>query len=206
MTSEQKKLAKKALEAAVAFVREQIAKDAANRYSLRADWELPPVDCSRWCRAFSYDDDLFHIVPEDDRHVRITVRAYESTAENCICDGDSLSPDLPGCLEGAIFHDPWYLRLEAIAMATGIQPTALRALGDAVFGNIILSIRGDGLIARTYYWAVRVFGGLYHRTKHAILAVLLSLGILALSGCAGCAIPGIIDDPVAPPVFERTAP
>lgn len=206
MTSTQKDLARKALQAAAAYVRQQIKADAANRYSLLAPWELPAVRCSSICRPFSYDGEYLSIIPAGEDAIRVTVLPYTSTAEHPVCDGCSLSPDLHGCLEAAIIHDPWYLSLESMSRQTGLPESTLRELGDLIFGNIIVALRGDGIIARTYYWAVRIFGGLYHRTKHAILAILLTLGILALSGCAGCAIPSIFDDPVTPPVFEKVSP
>jgi hypothetical protein len=119
-----------ALVAAVAAVRGAIRRDRRNRYSLVRDWTIPPCSCTWW------PDDLAHwetpllvIERVRDSVVRVTVRAYTSTAADNICDGATLSPDsLPGILPAALFHDPWYCRRRVPVF----DPAATYEVGDLV--------------------------------------------------------------------------
>ena len=54
--------------------------------------------------------------------------------------------------------------------------------------------------SRLYYWAVRTFGGAYHRL--AVLVVALGT-LLALGGCAGCTAPdGVFDSSGELPLYH----
>lgn len=176
-------------------------KDAANRYALIEPIVLPRVKCRAVGVApFEWDGPYIAVVPDEgDETVTITVKPY--TAESGVCDGCSLSPDLAGCTEAALVHDPWYLEMEDMAAQIGIPLADLRRLGDAVFGALCSAWGAPGPVARLYHGAVRLFGGLYHRVKgRGILALLLAAATLA----AGCAIPDILDPGgVPPPVFQK---
>ena len=149
MTSEAKALAA-AIRPAIGWIREQIRRDAANRYSLLADWSLPACRCSWWPDSIPvWESDLFRIERVAPGIVAVTVRAYESTAERNVCDGATMSPDTPaGVLPAAIFHDPWYFResdeeprqYELVARACGVSARqALKgAAEDAGFQQILL--------------------------------------------------------------------
>ncbi len=190
------------LSAASTKLRAAIRRDRENRYALKQAWELPPVRCRAvGVEPFAYSGEHVLCLPDADGiRLRIVVRPY--TAESGVCDGCSLAPDWRGCLEGALFHDAWYLDMDAMAEATGIPVAKLRRLGDAVFGDLCRALGAPSVVARIYYSAVRALGGLFH--GH-LGAVVLAASIAALvAGCSGgCAIPDILDGPVPAPIFEK---
>lgn len=189
-------LMKKAFSAAISFVKKQIEKDQNNRYSLLAEWKLPTINCSGICDPFSWEGEYFRITKVSETSISIIVKPYHSSDEHPICDGCSLSPDLRGCIEGAIFHDPWYIEMEQMSKETGISVDSMRKLGDVIFANIAKSIRGDGVISRVYYSAVRFFGGIYHSGKKHALSIILAIAVSLVwcAGCSGCAIPEVFED------------
>jgi len=192
-------MAEEVLASAAKLIRAAYARDRANRYALLAPWTFT-VDCAKEGVApFRYSGPLIGTEPADGALMRVTVKPY--TAESGVCDGCSLSPDLRGCREAALFHDPWYLELEAMAAETGIPAADLRRLGDDIFGALCRALGAPGPVARLYHAAVRWFGGIAHgRLGAAIAALALALA----AGCAG--IPDILDGPVPPPSYERAAP
>lgn len=193
------------LSAAAKWARAAYRRDRANRYALLAPWTLPPVRCRAVGVApFRFAGKLVSVVPEVEPPDldRIVITVLPFTAESGVCDGCTLSPDLRGCVEAALFHDPWYIEMSGMAEATGIPVEDLRRLGDAVFGCLAKSLGAPGPIARIYHAAVRWFGGLFHGHLGAmILAAILAAMVAGCSG--GCAMPDILDGPVPAPTFER---
>ena len=99
----------------------------------------------------------------------ITVYAYDSTPEHPHCDGVSIFPNRilgVSLLEAAMFHDPWYERLEAIAAALGWPVWKVRRAGDVIFRELIIETNKGRHMAVPVAWAayfgVRIFGGIYH--------------------------------------------
>jgi len=184
-------------------VRAAYARDRSNRYALLEPWTFD-VDCGKeGIEPFHYDGGLIATRPLPEGLMRVTVKPY--SAESGVCDGCSLSPDLPGCREAALFHDPWYLEMERMSEATGIPLGDLRRLGDDVFGDLCRRLGAGGPVARLYHAAVRWFGGLYRRASPRLPQILLAaLLAIALAGCAS--IPAILDGPVPTPSYERSAP
>lgn len=169
--------------------------DRANRYALLSPWTLPKL-----AEAIpDYEDDLFLI-----RDSVITVKPYSGN----VCDGATLAPDRIGSWQpviGAIFHDPWYERSDAMAVAWGWPAGAVRKLGDRIFYGILLEVT-PGWLARIYYRAVRVFGGIAHFVMQAAaVAIILSICCAGCSGCTGPDSPW--DDPsgFVLPEYEQTA-
>ena len=130
MTTAESRIAAAALERAVAWVRTQIIRDRANRYSLLRDWTLPACLCSWWPEAVTtWESPLIRIHRNATGVVTVTVRAYSSTAEDNVCDGATLSPDtIPGILPAALFHDPWYY----VEPVPAFDERAEYAVGDLV--------------------------------------------------------------------------
>ena len=183
-------IAADALRRAVEWVRGQIARDRANRYSLRRDWTLPAARCSWWPDALpSWESPLIRIERAAPGVVRVTVRAYTSSAADNICDGATLSPDtIPGILPAALFHDPWYYRgpdgrksFEAVASAAGVSRRTARRFGDQLFRSIARAGGCSRLVADLYYIGIRIG---YPIVRPFIVA-LVAAGLLA-GGCAGC--------------------
>ena len=215
MTSEAKALAA-AIRPAIGWIREQIRRDAANRYSLLADWSLPACRCSWWPDSIPvWESDLFRIERVAPGIVAVTVRAYESTAERNVCDGATMSPDTPaGVLPAAIFHDPWYFResdeeprqYELVARACGVSARKAKRFGDVLFYAIGTAAGGSRALLRCYYLGIRIGTPLYHLLK-PFLAVAVAAGLLA-GGCTGCIGPGddgtFIDPGLyVPPLVEK---
>ena len=104
--------------------------------------------CSFWPDNLAgWQSPLFRISRLDKGAVSITVRAYQSSAEDNVCDGATLSPDnLPGILPAAIFHDPWYYtapgdkqkQFELLAAEIGQPAAVLRKFGDNLFSSLSL--------------------------------------------------------------------
>lgn len=191
-------------------IRAAYRSDSGNRYALTEPLTIPRVRCRAvGVEPFAWRGRWVAVEPNaDGETIRITVSPY--TAEDGVCDGCSLAPDFRGCIEAALFHDPWYLELDRMAADTGVPLPLLRRLGDAVFGALCQCYGAPGIVARVYYNAVRWFGGVFHRIRHgggaAVVAVVLAA--LALAGCAGgCAgIPDILDGDPDAPVWEGPTP
>lgn len=199
-----------ALPKAAVWVRDAIRADRANAYGLDAPWTLPRLggDLRRLdLMPPDYVDEAWHI-----QDGVITELPFPCAWANC--DGCTLSPDWWPRSWGeirayvaAIFHDRWYLWLEKFAAAWGWTVYRVRKLGDIVFANILRALKRGlrGLqrlkaevACRTYYRAVRAFGGPAHAIYRRFTPIALAVaGSLALGGCAGCAVPSAWDDPAA---------
>ncbi len=151
--------------------------------------DIPDFDCE----LFSIKDGTLVLMPAGERH----------------CDGATFAPDKIGDLDFAcayIAHDFWYEMIDCMArdaafVRAGFDAERLRWIGDAILAAQMK--RKSGLWARVYYFAVRTFGGLFHRLGLASFA-LFFLSLAALSGCAGCAeLPdGVFDPNDSDPVYE----
>lgn len=214
-----------------------IKKDRAQAYGLKEDWTLPALSRDRLAPLGLFPPDVatdaFDIVDGV-----VTVLAYPTSSENC--DGCSLAPDeLPKTfggikfLVGALFHDAWYRDLEVLTyffrlaepaepgLKAGWTTKKVRKLGDMIFAGVLNALVEQELTGfqkwlgrqwvKVYYWAVRVFGGLYHKPSQAfaptavrpavrpavrVLVIALSLSV-SVAGCGGCAAPQPFADPSA---------
>ena len=204
-------LAADALRRAIDWVRGQIVRDRLNRYSLRRDWTLPAARCSWWPDALPlWESPLLRIERMAPGVVRVTVRAYTSSAADNVCDGATLSPDtIPGILPAALFHDPWYYRgpdgrksFEAVADACLVSRRTARRFGDQLFRSIARAGGCSWLVAQLYYLGIRIG---YPIVRPFIVA-LVAAGLLA-GGCAGCS-DGTFIDPsdYHPPLYIQTNP
>ena len=209
MTSEI--IAADALRRAVQWVRGQVARDRENRYSLLRDWQLPAAFCSFWPDDIGgWETDLLRIERVASGIVRVTVKAYHSTAADNICDGATLSPDtLPGILPAALFHDPWYYRraggvksFEALAELLGVKPRVTRKFGDALFYSIARAGGCSRFVAWLYYAGIRVG---YPIVKPFIAAAIVALLAGGCAGCIGQGEDGTFVDPsqFTPPAWEQ---
>ena len=211
MTAEAK-IAASVLKPAVEWVRGQIRRDRENRYSLLRDWTLPATVCSFWPESLAgWQSPLFRISRLDKGAVSITVRAYQSSAEDNVCDGATLSPDnIPGIVPAALFHDPWYYtapgdkqkQFELLAAEIGQPASVLRKFGDALFYSIARAGGCPWLVAQLYHFGIRVGYPLVKPFLVAVLAASLAVG------CAGCVSPGddgTFIDPgdYQPPAWEQ---
>ena len=204
-------LAADALRRAIDWVRGQIVRDRLNRYSLRRDWTLPAARCSWWPDALPlWESPLLRIERMAPGVVRVTVRAYTSSAADNVCDGATLSPDtIPGILPAALFHDPWYYRgpdgrksFEAVADACLVSRRTARRFGDQLFRSIARAGGCSWIVAQLYYLGIRIG---YPIVRPFIVA-LVAAGLLA-GGCAGCS-DGTFIDPsdYHPPLYIQTNP
>lgn len=215
MSGADAKLAAAVLKPAVEWVRGQIRRDRDNRYSLVRDWTLPAVVCSFWPDSLAgWQTPLFRISRLGNGAVSITVRAYQSSAEDNICDGATLSPDtIPGIVPAALFHDPWYYtapgdkqkQYELLAAEIGQPASVLRQFGDALFYSIARAGGCPRVVAWMYYIGIRVGYPIVKPFIAAFLAASLAVG------CAGCVSPGddgTFLDPgdYQPPAWEQVAP
>ena len=116
------------------------------------------------------------------------------------CDGATFAPDklIIDIAKGYIPHDAGYAAIEKMAadprwIANGWTESEIRKLWDIVLGQCLdySANKQQGwrkaaskLVARVYYHAVRLFGGIFHKSaKFIIILFLLSLLI------SGCSIP-----------------
>ena len=166
MSDRPKTPAEAALSVAVEWARGAIRRDAQNRYSLTEDWTLPAAHCSFWPdEVTGWESPLFRIEKAALRIVAVTVRAYQSTPDNNVCDGATLSPDnIPGILPAALFHDPWYCRIkgdgakqfELLADALKVPRKAARKFGDGLFYAIARAGGCPWIVAQLYHFGIRV--------------------------------------------------
>jgi len=130
------------------------------------------------------------------------------------CDGSSLAPDRIGSwdtIKAALGHDAIYEYQEKIAAAWGWAVEDVRWLADAMFGDVLLDEAArqksavmrtaGGVFSRIYYWAVRNFGGIYHRAKSGAV---VCVAALVLAGCAS--IPGVFDPSGEQPDYTILGP
>ena len=173
-----------------------IRRDRANRYALRKPWTLPRL-------ADPVPDYAGKLIRIQDRVV--TVHPYAGDVN----DGCTLVPDYIGAwrpVVGAVFHDPWYLEMDAMAAAWGWPVARVRRLGDRVFYAILVHVSSTGL-ARIYYRGVRMFGGLAHFFGQR-MPLVVALLLLGSAGCSGCIGPGQpFEDPsdLTLPDYDQTA-
>ena len=181
------------LSAAAKWTRAAYRRDRSNRYALLQPWVLPPVrSLLVGVAPFAFDGDLVSCrpgqggaSPPGDGFDRIVVTVHPYSADSGVCDGCSYAPDLPGCVEAALFHDAWYLEMDRMAEATGIPVSDLRRLGDAIFGCIARALGAPGPVARVYHAFCRWFGGLLHGHIALLLAALFAgvfegLGLMSM--------------------------
>lgn len=141
---------------------------------------------SKDCPDFECDD--FQI---KDRVMTI----FATGARTPICDGASLAPDKVAgfdVVSSSVVHDCLYHYMSKLAHSWGWYEKQVRQLADEAFGcdllakakaekNTLKRIAYTG-VAYIYYYAVRLFGGLYHNAKNASVFLCLLLFI-------GCSIP-----------------
>lgn len=193
--------------AAARKIKAAYERDKHARYGLKEPLVLPRVRCRAVGVApFAWDGPLIHVEPDEDDTVRITIKPYSSSSG--VCDGCSLAPDLRGCIEAALFHDPWYAEMDAMAAGTGISQADIRRLGDAVFGALCRAYGAPGPVARVYYNAVRWFGQMFHRARGKLAIAVVVAAAAIVAGCSGgCnSIPDILDGDPPAPVFEESSP
>ena len=205
--SEVTALSLKIIKAMRPYVKAQLAKEAANRYSLKEEWYLPPLAKGAILPAGEYEDDIIHIISDGKANL-VWYSPFESTADNPICDGASRFPDVflgISLKEGSIGHDVYYRSLEKIAKAFGVSVSFARKVGDNIFKSINLAQNRGKMFVETVstmtFWGVRLFGGVYHK-RHFAIAILAAS--LALAGCSGCVSSGFDDeDDYTSPVYEK---
>ncbi len=188
---------------AMKALRDGIRRDRANAYALLEPWTLPPLGGDLpglgLMPPAPYADERIRVEFSTQRHgdtepcaseslCFITVLPWELDSREC--DGCTLAPDTWGELKlyaGALFHDRWYLSMEAMAEAWGWPVARVRRLGDIVFATFLvdladacardlrsrpcswlregireLEILGTLASVRLYYRSVRAFGGIAH--------------------------------------------
>lgn len=182
------KLAKILIKKGKEYVKAALEKDAANRYSLKQTWYLPLIE-SHGLPAGEYHGRVINAIC-DGEWIQVWLNAYESTAEDNICDGATCFPDTFLGVDfrpGAAFHDPWYLELEDMAKAFGCEVGLLRDIGDDTFTSVNLAENAGKPFVETIstmvHWGVRIAGGIYHNKHKAVVAVAILLAALALGGC-----------------------
>lgn len=122
------------------------------------------------------------------------LRIYATGKRSPICDGASLAPDKVlgfDVVASSVVHDCIYHYLEAIAECWGWSVSDVRRLADEAFGcDMLYRAKLEknpakrfaySAVAYIYYYAVRLFGGIYHKTKAGLLVI---SAMLFLSGCA----------------------
>lgn len=216
--------------AALAVLRKMIAADKANQYRNNADVTFT---LSLVTPAYQDDLWIFDPVP-DQGITGVILRAYGGPDEEggmVVCDGATSAPDTPkGVLPASGLHDPGYRSIQAIADAWANEPYApganwkrdwvtrlttprrhptwtyadVRQLFDAIFGDAIRDGGGHWLVTRTYYSAVRVFGGIWRAVKTRVPLIITAITLSALlAGCQGCMSPPDIADFDNFPAMER---
>jgi hypothetical protein len=148
--------------------------DRNHRYRLNQAWSLPR---------------LVEAVPDyHGKHVTIEDSVI-TIQPNDVSDGCTLAPDKVGqwiLVEAALAHDAIYDEIEQIAEAWRWKPARVRAWADDVFFAIARA-RAPHWLARIYWHAIRVFGGIAHAVGR-LTAVAILCGVAA--GCGGCGTPG----------------
>lgn len=200
-------IARKLLESAGKYVRAELARDASNLYSLRAEWWLPAISRGTLPQG-EYAGEIVNVF-SDGQTTLVWYNPFDSTPAHPICDGASRFPDVFLGIDlrpGAVAHDVWYREMEAIARAFGVPVSVVRKFGDRIFTSVNLA-ENDGKpcvksVSTLTYWGVRLFGGIYHR-RHLAGAILAAA---LLAGCSGC-VSTAFDDPgeYRSPDYEKVA-
>ena len=181
-------IAQKMAKAVLPYIKAQIKKDAANRYSLTEDWALPLTDASG-LPAGEYHGEVVNLMC-DGKWCLPSFNKFESTKENNYCDGASKFPDVFFGIDlrpGSVAHDTTYREAEEIAKAFGVPVSVVLKFADNLFTSVNLAENRGKPCVKTVstmvHWGVRMFGGIYHAMKIVFLSALL---VTALAGCAGC--------------------
>ena len=201
------KIAQQLIKAGAKYAKAELAKDAANLYSLKAEWWLPAIRGG--LPKGEYADEILNIF-SDGETTLVWYNPFESSPEKPICDGASRFPDTflgINLVPASIAHDVIYRVLEAIARAFGVPVSVVRKFADKVFSSVNLAENAGKPCVKTVstmtYWGVRLFGGIYHR-RH--IATATAVAALLLSGCAGC-VSTVFEDPgqYRSPDYEKVA-
>lgn len=128
------------------------------------------------------------------------------------CDGATFAPDklIIDIAKGYIPHDAGYAAIEQMAadprwIANGWTESEIRKLWDIVLGQCLdhSAKQQSGwrkvaasIVARVYYRAVRLFGGIFHKSAKIILLIFLISLLLT-----GCSIPGGFSPTDEEPVY-----
>ncbi len=126
-------------------------------FALLEPWELP----IQGPPLADYDGTFFSIrnFPQGSH---IIVLPYDSAT----CDGATYgNTKWKGFLQGALFHDPWYLEMLRISGITGIPYAKMRKAGDRIFRELVLHYGGNLCLANVSFLLIRAFGGLYRRAN-----------------------------------------
>ena len=181
------KIAQKLLQTGAKYAKAELAKDASNLYSLKAEWWLPAIRGG--LPKGEYAGEVVNIF-SDGETTLVWYNPFESTPENPVCDGASRFPDKflgVNLVPGAVAHDCIYRELEAIARAFGVAVSVVRKFADDVFKSVNLAENAGKVCVSTVstmtYWGVRLFGGIYHKRHFA--AVIVVLLALIMGGCVG---------------------
>lgn len=205
-----KEIAEKAFKIGKEYVRAQLKKDASNRYSLTEQWILPLLKFDA-LPVGEYHDEVVHIVADGAR-VMVWFDPYDNS-QAVECDGASRVPDVLFGIDlrpGALAHDPIYRRLGKIAKVFGVKESIVRKFADNVFTSVTIAENngkpGCATVSTLAHWAIRVFGGVYHKAKSAKVAVVVLFAAACLGGCGGC-VQSLFDSPgdYKPPAYEKTA-
>jgi len=167
--------------------------DRQNRYDLKADWTFV---YKRGCPS-AYHGKYITLEPHArKRETRVTILAPGD------CDGATFAPDwVPGAIEAAIFHDPFYVEFDLInkewcAGEEKWTEDKTQSWGDGCFAAV-MGYFGGGWLRRLYYRGVRL-GGKWFR-KLGRLKDRICLAVATALLVAGCAVPGaddvIIEEP-----------
>lgn len=128
------------------------------------------------------------------------------------CDGATFAPDklIIDIAKGYIPHDAGYAAIEQMAadprwIANGWTESEIRKLWDIVLGQCLdhsakqqsgWRKAAASIVARVYYRAVRLFGGIFHKSAKIILLIFLMSLLLT-----GCSIPGGFSPTDEEPVY-----
>lgn len=187
---------------AITIMKEAIRADRNHSYELTADYVvgrfnekvLDKYVPDYECEAFDIKDGL------------LTIHKGFKDCDGATCAPDKLIIDIA---KGYFPHDAGYAELERMAadprwIANGWSIKEIRKLWDIVLGQCLkhsanketgFRNKAANLVARIYYSAVRLFGGIFHKSTKIIL-IILFLAILI----GGCCIPDGFtptdDDPI----------
>lgn len=179
-------------------VAKAIRRDLDNRYSLLEPFETPPVSCDWWPQR-TFDNDLLRVTPDSDHpgHILILVKPFVSTKERNVFDGATLAPDEPfgekGVLTAALVHDVIYFCAVELAAFAGVEIRRVHDFADTMFREMLDLLCRRKWLSWAYYLGVRLgfpwFQAAKKAVKGLVCALTVAAGLLALSGCAGCAWP-----------------
>ncbi len=185
-----------------------VRKDLANRYDLLQDWTFFVRDMPQPPEPY-YGRHL-RIIPEPGGATEVTVIAPGD------CNGATLAPDKWGAIEGAIFHDPYYVELSDIARAWNWTIRKTRRWGDDVFAGLMTHYgrQGAGALervgrrraARLYHHVIDAAGGVFWRVSRWFGVTCLIAALTLAAAQSSCSVPDhdIIDAPNDPIYQHRS--